>query len=63
VTPEHVRVVTGALQQHGVEYQTLIFDDEGHGISRPKNQRTLYKQLAAFFGDAFDDRRPTTDDQ
>ena len=53
VTPENVRAVTGALQQAGVEYQLLVFEDEGHGITRPKNQRTLYRRLAEFFGEAF----------
>jgi dipeptidyl aminopeptidase/acylaminoacyl peptidase len=54
VTPENVHAVAGALQQHGVEYQVLTFDDEGHGIKRPKNQGTLYRRLADFFGEAFE---------
>lgn len=54
VTPENVHAVTGALQEAGVEYQLLVFENEGHGISRPKNQRTLYLRLAEFFGAAFE---------
>lgn len=54
VTPENVRAVTVALQNAGVEYQLLTFDDEGHGIHRPANQKTLYSRLAHFFGKAFD---------
>jgi dipeptidyl aminopeptidase/acylaminoacyl peptidase len=54
VTPENVHVVAGALQTAGVEYQVLAFEDEGHGIKRPKNQRTLYTRLAEFFGGAFE---------
>jgi Tol biopolymer transport system component len=57
VTPENVRVVSQALQQAGVEYQTLVFEDEGHGISRPKNQKLLYQRLAEFFGEAFTHQR------
>ena len=53
VTPENVRAASLALQAHNVEFQTLVFDDEGHGISRPKNQKALYEQLATFFGEAF----------
>lgn len=53
VTPENVRVVGAALQQAGVEYQLLAFDDEGHGVSKVKNLRTLYTRLAEFFGAAF----------
>ncbi len=41
VTPENVRAVTRALQDAGVEYELLAFDDEGHGIGRPHNQRRL----------------------
>jgi dipeptidyl aminopeptidase/acylaminoacyl peptidase len=59
VTPENVRVVTGALQQAGVEYQLLTFEDEGHGVGRPRNQRMLYTRLAAFFGDAFEKEQRT----
>ncbi|MEO7911471.1 MAG: prolyl oligopeptidase family serine peptidase [Roseiflexaceae bacterium] len=53
VTPENVRAAGVALQASGVEFQTLVFEDEGHGISRPHNQKVLYEQLAAFFGEAF----------
>jgi len=53
VTPENVRVVRQALAQAGVEYELLAFEDEGHGIAKPKNQRVLYPRLAEFFGRAF----------
>lgn len=49
VTPENVRAVTGVLQTAGIEYGLLAFDDEGHGISKPKNQKTLYLRLRDFF--------------
>ena len=53
VSPENVRAVTSALQQAGVPYQLLAFEGEGHGISKPKNQKTLYLRLAEFFESAF----------
>jgi dipeptidyl aminopeptidase/acylaminoacyl peptidase len=53
VTPENVRVVRAALDQAGVPYDVLAFEDEGHGIGRPKNQKTLYLRLAEFFRAAF----------
>jgi dipeptidyl aminopeptidase/acylaminoacyl peptidase len=53
VSPENFRVMTRALQEAGVPFQVLTFDDEGHGISKPRNQRTLYLQLAEFFERAF----------
>ena len=39
VTPENVRAVEAALQKAGVHYEVLAFEDEGHGIIRPKNRR------------------------
>jgi dipeptidyl aminopeptidase/acylaminoacyl peptidase len=53
VTPENVRVVRAALAEAGISYELLTFEDEGHGIARPKNQRTLYLRLADFFESAF----------
>ena len=53
VSPDNVRVVTEKLQEHGVEYELLAFDDEGHGIAKPRNQKTLYQTLSDFFSSAF----------
>ncbi len=53
VTPENVRVVRRALDEAGVAYKLLVFEDEGHGIARPANQRVLYRRLAEFFAQAF----------
>lgn len=53
VTPENVRAVKKALDNAGIEFQMLTFDDEGHGIDRPKNLKVLYTRLAEFFTDAF----------
>jgi dipeptidyl aminopeptidase/acylaminoacyl peptidase len=53
VTPENVRSVQAALDQAGVPYEVLAFEDEGHGILRPKNQKTLFLRLAKFFGQTF----------
>lgn len=54
VTPENVRIVRDALHAAGVEHELLAFDNEGHGISRKPNQKVLFRQLAAFFGEAFE---------
>jgi len=53
VTPENVKVVRDALDKAGKAYEVLKFDDEGHGISKPKNQKVLYLELLAFFDRAF----------
>ena len=53
VTPENVDVVVRALGREGIPYDLVTFEDEGHGISRPWNLKTLYPRLADFFGSAF----------
>jgi dipeptidyl aminopeptidase/acylaminoacyl peptidase len=53
VSPENVRAATSALQKAGIKYEILAFEDEGHGISKPKNQRKLYLELAKFFENSF----------
>jgi len=55
VTQDNVQAVTKALQRENVTYELLTFEDEGHGISRPKNLRVLYPRLADFFRRAFHD--------
>jgi len=54
VTPDNLRVVQAALDQANVRYEVLTFDDEGHGIVKPQNQRRLCERLVAFFTQAFD---------
>jgi dipeptidyl aminopeptidase/acylaminoacyl peptidase len=53
VTPENVRAVRAALDTAAIPYDLLVFPDEGHGISRPKNQRVLLERLATFFATSF----------
>lgn len=54
VTPAQVRAMNNAMQDAGVAYETLAFDDEGHGIMKRENQRVLYDALARFFSSAFE---------
>jgi dipeptidyl aminopeptidase/acylaminoacyl peptidase len=53
VTQDNVEAVTKALEGHSIPYELLTFEDEGHGIARPKNLRVLYPRLADFFHKAF----------
>lgn len=55
VPMEHVDLVLPKLQEAGVDFELLVFDDEGHGISKPQNQKTLYLRLAEFFTRAFEE--------
>jgi dipeptidyl aminopeptidase/acylaminoacyl peptidase len=53
VTQDNVEAVTKALQRENIPYELITFEDEGHGIARPKNLRVLYPHLADFFHKAF----------
>lgn len=53
VSPENVRTVRDALDKAGIRYEVAVFEDEGHGIKRTANRRTLYLRLLDFFGEAF----------
>jgi dienelactone hydrolase/Tol biopolymer transport system component len=53
VTKDNVAAVTKALQRENIPYELITFEDEGHGIARPKNLRVLYPRLADFFHKAF----------
>jgi dipeptidyl aminopeptidase/acylaminoacyl peptidase len=54
VTPDNVHAVIEALEREYIPYELLTFEDEGHGIARPKNLRVLYPRLATFFERAFE---------
>ena len=49
VTKANVAEVEKRLDSHKILYEKLIFDDEGHGIIREKNVKTLLMRLADFF--------------
>jgi len=49
VTPENVRKVEVRLNERDIPYEKLVFEDEGHGILKTKNQEVLYERLADFF--------------
>jgi dipeptidyl aminopeptidase/acylaminoacyl peptidase len=53
VTPDNVYAVTQELDRLSIPYELLTFEDEGHGIARPRNLEILYPRLADFFKKAF----------
>jgi dipeptidyl aminopeptidase/acylaminoacyl peptidase len=53
VTPKNVTAVREALEKAGVPYEVLAFEDEGHGIAKPKNLKVLLPGLLAFFDASF----------
>jgi dipeptidyl aminopeptidase/acylaminoacyl peptidase len=54
VTPQNVTDVRARLDAAGVPYEVLVFEDEGHGISKPENRKQLCRRLAAFFTASFE---------
>jgi dipeptidyl aminopeptidase/acylaminoacyl peptidase len=52
VTKANVTEVETRLVTHGVSYEKLFFEDEGHGVVREKNVRILLERLAVFFDNA-----------
>jgi dipeptidyl aminopeptidase/acylaminoacyl peptidase len=49
VTKANVAEVEKRLEKHDINYEKLVFDDEGHGIVREANQKVLFTRLAEFF--------------
>jgi len=49
VTPTNVKVIKDILDTHQVNYEELIFEDEGHGIIKKQNQRTKILIICNFF--------------
>lgn len=54
VTPENVQVVRRALEQHGIPYDVLTFEDEGHGVYLRPNRVVMNRRLEEFFSGAFE---------
>ena len=54
VTPKNVEEVRKRLDNEGIEYDLLVFEDEGHGISKTKNQKILFRKIADFFAKALE---------
>jgi len=52
VTPKNVEEVKKRLDKEGIEYELFVFEDEGHGILKTKNQKILLRKIAVFFTEA-----------
>jgi dipeptidyl aminopeptidase/acylaminoacyl peptidase len=42
--------IVAALQKAGIEYDYLLFPDEGHGFAKPENRLRFYSAADAFLG-------------
>jgi len=53
VSLENVKVAKEKLEKYNIKYEEMIFEDEGHGISKPKNKKELFKKSTDFFKESF----------
>ena len=49
VTLQHVELVRQRLDAYQIPYEVLVFEDEGHSVSKPVNEAVLYRKMADFF--------------
>ena len=49
VTKTNVAEVEKRLESNKIQFEKMVFDDEGHGIIREKNVKALLMRLGAFF--------------
>ncbi len=54
VTPRNVEEVKKRLDKENIEYELLVFEDEGHGILKTKNQKILFRKIADLFAEALE---------
>lgn len=52
VTLDNVKAVKEKLEKYNIPYDELVFEDEGHGISKRHNQEILLRTLVQFFEQA-----------
>jgi dipeptidyl aminopeptidase/acylaminoacyl peptidase len=53
VSLENVKAVEVVLKNENKKYEKLIFENEGHGISKPENQKVLLSRSVEFLKRAF----------
>jgi len=54
VSPKNMEVVRKKLDENEIKYDLLVFEDEGHGIFKTKNQKILFRKIADFFTKAIE---------
>jgi dipeptidyl aminopeptidase/acylaminoacyl peptidase len=49
--------ITEALKKRGMPVELMIFDDEGHGLSKSKNRHVAYPAITLFLDRWVRDRK------
>jgi dipeptidyl aminopeptidase/acylaminoacyl peptidase len=52
--------IVAAVQKNGVPVEYVVFDDEGHGFSKKKNQIEGYGKILAFLDQHLKGEAPAT---
>ena len=56
MTPANVTAVESALHNAEVEYETSIYQDEGHGIIKKQNRKKKFEEIVDFVESWFNER-------
>jgi dipeptidyl aminopeptidase/acylaminoacyl peptidase len=40
--------IVAALREHGIDYEYMLFPDEGHGFAKPENRLRFYAEAERF---------------
>jgi dipeptidyl aminopeptidase/acylaminoacyl peptidase len=43
--------ISAALEAAGIDYEYLVYSDEGHGLARPENRLDAYRRIERFLAD------------
>jgi dipeptidyl aminopeptidase/acylaminoacyl peptidase len=49
VTRAEAEQIAAALDAHGADYELIMFENEGHGLSRPENRMRMFTASEEFF--------------
>ncbi|NNE06631.1 MAG: S9 family peptidase [Xanthomonadales bacterium] len=48
---DHAKIMEKELKKHGVEYELMIKEDEGHGYAKQENQYDFYGRMESFLAE------------
>ena len=48
VTVKEAEQIVAAMKDKNLEYEYLLFDDEGHGLAKPENRIRFYTAVESF---------------
>ncbi|MDX1460644.1 MAG: S9 family peptidase [Xanthomonadales bacterium] len=52
---DHAKIMAKEMDKHGVKYELMIKDDEGHGYAKQENQYDFYGRMETFLAENLND--------